>query len=171
MSQVAITTNSQLAEFRVRAHASSVGPAVEVLLSAPRYKTRARLAAGYATGKATVPIVPPSRDVVGEACFVNRGPATALLDGTTEPRAVSRSALRLEGRPVAGDIALEFLDNRRLSLLDRAAQVFDRASNLTDHLVPAWLIWILALLVALGVPSGTLAAFYLALREDDARPS
>jgi hypothetical protein len=46
--------------------------------------------------------------------------------------------------------------------------MFDHASNLTDHLVPAWLIWAIAVIVALGVPAATLAAFCLALREDEA---
>ncbi|HEX4188703.1 MAG TPA: hypothetical protein VHY83_12475 [Solirubrobacteraceae bacterium] len=171
MSSVAVPQRSRLARLRLSPLPGQGGPPLELVLRAPRYESRTQLRAGYGKGRATMPILAPPRAMVGTACFVNRGTRGVLLDGTTEPRTASRSALRLDGRPVAGDIALEFLDDRRPSLLDRTAEVFDRASNLTDRLVPPWLIWILAALVALGVPCGTLAAFYLALREDNATAS
>ena len=67
-----------------------------------------------------------------------------------------------------GDISLTFLDTRPHSLLGRAGTIFEHASNLTDNLIPVWLIWILAVLILFGVPLGMLAAFYWALREDEA---
>jgi hypothetical protein len=168
MSYLAVTPNSRVAKFRVRAVTARGGPPIELRLSAFRYETRAHLAGGYTTGGATLPIVAPSHALLGEACFVNRGKVTALLDGTTEPRTVSRSATRIDGRPVVGDIAIEFLDTRRPSLLDRTGEMFGHVANLTDNLVPVWLIWVLAVLVVLGVPIGTMAAFYAAIEEDDA---
>jgi hypothetical protein len=144
------------------------GPPIELVLRGSGYESRTRLGARYAGGRATLPIVAPRHSLVGTACFANRSKETVRLDGTAEPRTTSRSATRVDGRLVPGDIALAFLDSRRSSLLDRSAEIFDHASNLTDHLVPAWLIWTLAVLVAVGVPVATMAAFYLSLKQDGA---
>jgi hypothetical protein len=170
MSSVALTPNSRLAQFRLRRPTGTAqgGPPIELILSGPGYETRAHVAGGYTQASVALPILAPRRALIGRACFVNRGETTALLDGTTEARTVSRSATRIDGRPVLGDIALAFLDSRQRSLLDRLAEIFGHASNLTDRLVPVWLIWIFAVLVALGVPIGTMAAFYVALRADEA---
>jgi hypothetical protein len=170
MSSIAIPQQSRLARFRV-SPSSGAGAPLELILRGSGYEARTRRTSGYAAGGVTLPIPAPQHDIVGTACFVNRGTQTAVLAGTSEPRTTSRSATRLDGRLIGGDIALELLDNRRPSLLDRTADVFDRASNLTDHLVPAWLIWLLVVLVALGVPTCTMAAVYLALREDEAAPA
>jgi hypothetical protein len=174
MASVAITPTSRVAQFQVHPARGTVqgGPPVELVLSGSGYETRARAPGGYTKASTVLlMIVAPGRALIGKACFLNRGMTSVLLNGTTEPRTVSRSATRIGGRPVAGDIALAFLDNRQRSLLDRLGEIFGHASNLTDRLVPVWLIWILAVLVAFGVPAGTMAAFYVALREDDAAPA
>jgi hypothetical protein len=170
MSSVGVTPNSRLAQFRLRAQAASAqgSPPIELMLSAPGYAMRARLAGGYPAGSVLLPILAPKHALIARACFVNVGHTNALLDGSTEARTVSRSATRIDGRPVVGDIALAFLDSRQRSLLDRLGEVFGHASNLTGDLVPAWLIWILAMLVAFGAPIGAMAAFYWAMREDKA---
>jgi hypothetical protein len=168
MSSVAITPNSRLAKFRLRTGTAQGGPPIALILRGFGYQARAREAGGYATGNLTLPIVPPRHALIGTACFANLGRSTVLLDATAEPRTVSRSATRIDGRPVVGDVALAFLDSRRPSLLDRTGEMFAHASNLTDHLMPVWLIWVLAVVLAFGVPIGTVAAFYVALREDDA---
>jgi hypothetical protein len=166
MSYVAVTPNSRLARFRVRAGTAQGGPPIELILHGAGYESRTRVPGGYRTGSATVQIVPPKEPLLGTACFVDRGNSAALLVGTVEPRTVSRSSTRIDGRPVVGDIAIAFLDSRRRALIDSTPEIFSHASNLTDHLVPVWLIWILAFLVVLGVPIGTMAAFYVAMRDD-----
>ncbi len=97
---------------------------------------------------------------------MNRGAQTALLAGTTEAHVVPRSALTIAGVPTAGAVSLQFLIARPRSLLDRVGQIFGHASNLSDGLVPEWLVWLLALLIVLCVPLATVAALYLALSED-----
>jgi hypothetical protein len=89
------------------------------------------------------------------------------LNGTTEGRTVSRSATLIDGQSVAGDIALSFIAKGNRSLFGEINETFDHASNLTDGLVPVWLIWLLGLLVLGFVTLGTVASFYLALREDE----
>lgn len=170
VSGVTIDASSRLAQIELRPinPRASLGPPVELVLQGEGYRGVVHVPGGYGGGGAALPITPaPTRTVIGTACFVNRGSSTVLLDGTTETRTLSRSTTLLNGRPTPGDIALTLLDNRPRSLLHRLGEVFGHASNLTDRLIPVWLIWLLALLVALGVPIGVLAAFYRALREDE----
>jgi hypothetical protein len=171
MSSVTIDAGSALAQFdlapaRPTKHG---GPPVDLLLSAPGYRGVVKVPGGYPGGSATLPIVPtPKRSEIGSACFVDVGKTAVVLNGTTEARTVSRSSTLVDGQSVAGDIALTFLGKGDRSLLDEINETFDHASNLTDGLVPAWLIWVLGLLVLGFVTLGTVAAFYLALREDEA---
>jgi hypothetical protein len=169
MSSITVESSSHLARFGLRPAQASPqgGPPVELVLSAPGYRGVVNVPGGYPGGSVTLPLQAPTHSVIGSACFVNRGSSTVLLDGTTEPRTLSRPATSIDGKPVLGDISLAFVENPQ-PLLDRLGEVFGHASDLTDRLIPVWLIWILAVLVALGVPIGVLAAFYLALREDEA---
>ena len=170
MSGVTVDPNSRIAEFQLRQPepAPGGGPPVELVLNATGYRGVAKVSGGYPGGRVTLPLIPPGRALIATACFINRGSTTVLLDGTSESRTVSRSTTLIEGRPVTGDIALTFLDDRQRSLLDRLGELFGHASVLTDRLIPVWLIWVLALLVAFGVPIGVLGAFYRALQEDEA---
>lgn len=170
MSSVTVDPNSDLAQFQLRPAKPTPGggPPIELILSAPGYRATADVPGGYPGGGVTLALAPPTRALIGTACFLNRGKTPVLLDGTTEPRTVARPGTTIDGKSVVGDIALTFLDSRQLSLLDRLGEVFGHASNLTDRLVPVWLIWILAVLVAFGAPIGIVSAFYVALREDEA---
>jgi hypothetical protein len=170
MNAVTIEPQARIAQFRVLpAHgARSGGPKVELILTAGAYRTTAFVPTGYAGGEAHLAIRPPAHPELGDACWVNRGSKTALLSGTVEPRTVARPQLTLGGRAVLGDVALEFTDNRELSLPGWVNEMFGHASNLTDGLVPVALIWLLAIALIVAVPSGLVAAFYLALREDEA---
>lgn len=169
MSAVGISPNSRIAEFHLRPAkpTPSGGPPVELILTAPKYRATLRVPGGYPGGSIALPIAAPKQATIGTACFANRGKTTVLLDGTTEARTVSRSTVRIDGSLTPGDIALTFSDSRPSSLLDRLGEVFGHASNLTDQLVPAWLIWILAVLAAFGVPAGMILAFYRGLRDDE----
>jgi hypothetical protein len=170
MGSVAVTPAGEVASFRLRPAKPTPrgGPPVELVLSAPGYRATLAVPGGYPGGGVALPIAPPRRAEIGTACFVNRGSTTALLDGTTEPRTVSRSRTQIDGRTVVGDIGLTFLEARPTSLLEHMGEIFDHASNLTDTLVPAWLIWVLAVLVALGVPAAVVTALWRSLREDEA---
>jgi hypothetical protein len=170
MSTVTVTPQSQVASFQLRPAkpTPSGGPPVDLVLSAPGYRSVLAVPGGYPGGSVALPITPPKRPEIGTACFVNKGRSTVLLPGTTEPRTVSRSGTLINGKSVVGDIALSFLASTPQSLLDRLGEVFGHASNLTDHLAPAWLIWVLAVLVAFCVPIGIVAAFFIAMRESEA---
>lgn len=164
---VAVTPQSRRASFMLRPikHAAGGGPPVQLTLSAPGYEASASIPGGYPGGLATVPILAPARALIATACFVDRGTVPVLLDGTTEVRTMSRSQLEINGRPVTGDIALRFFDSYSHTLAGRLGTVFEHASNLTDGLLPPWAIWVLAVLVACGVPLAIIVAFRQALIE------
>jgi len=170
MHAVAITPNADLAQFELQPAKPTThgGTLVELVLSASGYSAAARMPSGYLGRIVTLRITPPKHALIGMACFVNRGTTTALLNGTIEPSTVTRSEMLVDGISVVGDIGLRFLASHPQSLLGRLGEIFGHVSNLTDRLVPVWLIWILAVLVAFGVPVGMVASFYWALREDTA---
>jgi hypothetical protein len=169
MSSVTIDADSRLAAFGLAPATATKhgGPPVDLVLRAAGYRGVVKVPGGYPGGSAALPIVPPpKRSEIGTACFVNLGSTTVALNGTVEGRTVSRSSTVIDGRAVAGDIALTFIGDGTRPLLDEINETFDHASNLTDGLVPVWLIWVLAVLVLGFVTLGVVAAFYLALRED-----
>jgi len=168
MSSVTITANSGLAEFMTQPAkpTSKAIQRLELALSAPGYSASATATAPAGRVALQVPITAPRHDTIGSICFVDRGRAAITLFGTNEPRSVTRSPLSVAGKPIIGDITLTFRQAKARSLLDRLGEVFKHASNLTDGLVPIWLIWLIALATGLGVPITLLAAYYLAIGED-----
>lgn len=169
MDSVGIPRDAHLAVFNIRPAVATPrgGPPLELRLQAPGYLARAQVPAGYPGGVAAIPIRPPASDVIGSACFLNRGGSPLLIAASTEPRTVSRSPTTVAGRQVYGDIVLSFVDNGHASLWSRLGDVFGHASALTDRLVPVWLVWVIATLIAFGVPTAIVLALFLALREDD----
>lgn len=169
MSTVGINPTSHIAEFSLRpAKASPAGgPPVRVTLSAPGYNTSVEIPRGYPGGNAVLPIDPPKQAVIGTACFTNLGKMPVLLNGTTEPRTISRSTVKINGRPTVGDIDLMFSDERPNSIFNRLDEVFAHASNLTDRLIPPWFIWMFAVIVSFGVTAGIVLAFYQSLVEQE----
>lgn len=171
MTSVAVSPSSRVAEFRDRGPRGlgNTSPEIELLLSGPGYQSRVRTGGGARTGHLNVvPIAPPAHTLVATACFVNRGQATAYLDGTAGTTTIPYSMIEIGGRRVSGEISLGLRERAHRSPFDLLSETFSHASNLTDGLMPAWLIWIIAALAVVGVPVGVFAAFYVALREDDA---
>jgi hypothetical protein len=173
MSSITITPTSQIAQFGVHEAVGSTSgsPPIDVLLDAPGYHTVAHLPAAQ-EGQTELRITPPPHAVIGTVCFLNTGTSTARFDGSREPRGTARAVLTLGGKAATGDIALTFLSTHQNTRLARLGEVFDHASNLTDRLIPPWLIWILAVLGVLVIPIAIVLAFNRALQEDDlaARP-
>lgn len=169
MGSVTVDPADRIAVFRLRP-AKPVphgGPPVDLVLAAPGYHAALSVPGGYPGGDVALPIAPPRHAEIGTACFLNRGTTTVLLDGTTEARTVSRSEMQIDGRSVLGDIGLTFLESKPRALLGRTDEIFSHASNLTDDLVPIWMICIIAVLLAFGVPAAIIAALWLALDEDE----
>lgn len=169
MYSVTVEPNSEAAQFRVQPARPSPrgGPPLEFLLEGAGYRSSSRLPGGYRDGFVTLAVTPPPRPLLATVCVANGGPGAVVLAGSVEARTISRSPTTIAGTPVVGDISLTFLEGHASSLLDRLGTAFAHASNLTDRLIPVWLVWVLAVLVAFGVPCGVCVAFYRSLREDE----
>jgi hypothetical protein len=168
MSAITIPSQARVAQLELRQAASARGgPVLDLLLSGPDYEARETLPSEQAEGPVQVPIRAPRRTLIGSVCLINRGHATAVLVGSAESRSRSRSTLTIAGRRTAGNIALTFLGARRRSRLARLGEAFEHASHLTDDLLPAWLIWVLAVATLLAVPIATVAVVRRALLEDE----
>jgi hypothetical protein len=171
MQEVTVQPNSGLAEFNLRpTHPGSGGPGgppVRLVLTARGYRASAYVPGGYPGGAASVDILPgpPRQAVLASACFSNLGRESVNLESSTEARTISRSSTTVDGKRVAGDIVLAFFGTERRSLLKQLGEAFSHASNLTEGLIPVWLIWVIAILTAIGVPAGMALAMYAALRE------
>jgi hypothetical protein len=171
MDNVTVTPDSSFVRFQARpapSQASSAGPPLDIVVSAAGYHASAMLEGGYR--KATVAYLNrrPRHALIGTACFANLGTTTALLYGTAELRAISRSNLTIDGRPVVGNISLRFYGARPQARFKELGDVFSHISNLTDLLIPSWLVGAILVLAVLAIPAGIVAAFYGALRGGEA---
>lgn len=166
MSSTTLPPNGRILQLQLGETGAHGSPPLDALLTAPGYRELAHLAGEQEEGPVQLPVHPPRRYVMGSVCLVNRGNTPAVLAGSTEPRSISRSKLTINGKPKEGDIALTFLDSRGQSRLSRLGQVFGHASNLTDHLIPVWLVWTIAIAALLAVPTAVAALFRRALKED-----
>jgi hypothetical protein len=170
MSSVTVTPSSRIARFdlRKRFPATASAPPLELLLSAPGYRAAATLPArGVAAGLAVAfDIASPKRTVIGTACLRNLGRTQVSLEATSD-RTTSRSVMTVDGSPVAGNVTLRFIERQREPRLTHLAAAFEDISNLTDDLVPVWLVWMLAACIVFAVPISVVAALYRALREDE----
>jgi hypothetical protein len=173
MEKVSLLPHGDVAQFLLpgTSRASGASAAIELVLTAPGYVARAQLPPGHPGGPVALPISAPSHSELGTVCLVNRGPGVLVLLGSKEARSFPRSQLVIAGTSVVGELSLAFLESHTHSLLERVGTVFSHASNLTEHLIPVWLIWILAAVFALGLPAAMLGAFYLSLAQDEARPA
>jgi len=169
MVSVAVEPNSLAAQFQLTLPKRPPGgdAQVEVVFSAPGYSSVGHLAVPYPGGLVSAPMRPPSHPLLATACLMNRGSEPFQLAASTEARTITRSPTTVSGAGVVGDVALTLIDTRPSSILGRLGTIFAHASNLTERLIPVWLIWVLAVLVALLAPGGIVLAIYLAIEEDE----
>jgi len=155
---VRLTPDARVA--RVRVKAGPRAARVRVTASAPGYASASTAVAGPGERLVAAPLEPIARDAVGRVCVAAPAGARGLaIIGTREARSQVAATTELGGRAAEGlDLELALLSGERRSYLERAGEVLDNVSALTGRLVPAWLLWVLALLVALGIPAAALAA-------------
>jgi hypothetical protein len=168
MDAVAVTHNSALPTFQLASAAAAEGPPLELLLTAPGYRALAALPAGGYAAHVQFQIRPPRHSVIATACLTNVGTTPIALEGTTALRTTSRSLLTIDGKPVAGNLTLIFQQPHPRTRAADLNEVVEHASNLTDRLVPVWLVWLLAACLVVGLPLGVVVALQRAVREDQA---
>jgi hypothetical protein len=127
-------------------------PRLDLEMRAPGYDERVTVPPmePRAEGEVRVEFPQPRREVTGEFCFHNRGPTPINLIGTNEGRSLLPVELTIDGRPKDdANLELQLLRAGGHSLASRRTEIVDRASAFTAGLVPAWLLWPVALLLVL----------------------
>ena len=106
----------------------------------------------------------PDRAGSGELCVLNTGPRKVNLIGSGQAAFLSLPVTYLGATPVVDvDPAITFTTGEEKSVVERRATIFDHAAAFTD-VIPAWLMWPLALLFVLGLPLGLAWALLLSAR-------
>jgi hypothetical protein len=142
---------------------------LEITLSGEGYSAHGRAAADYRDGDTVkIPVDPPPRSVQATACVHNLGRAPADL-AAVHDRGRSRSAVRVNGTPVAPGFALEFYERRPTTILDRLPDSMRRMSVLRPGVVAPGVLWGLLIVFLVGVPVAALKAFTRAAGDDERR--
>lgn len=167
---VTLTERSQVARFRLLVREGRAAPPVEVTASGPGYRSTARVS-GYPAGGDVLPLAnltPPDRELDGRVCARNAGRTPVELVGAQDMRSIVPAKLLLDGEEVPGkDVELTLLERERRSLLERPGDLVAHARDLTADYAPAWLLWILLVLVAAGLPAAAVGGLYAAVRRDE----
>lgn len=129
---------------------------------------RGRLARGYPDVADGLQRIALDREVpAGGAitvCLRNAGAARVAPYGNLDI-SVAFSTYTVDGEPTSSDVAIRFQQPAQ-SLLSRFGQVADRAALFRPGWVGPWTYWLLAALVALGIPALLAVALRGALRAD-----
>ena len=159
---VTIPSDAQRATFVARSFGKP-GPPLTVTMDAPGgYRSITRVAPGWGDGAVqSVTLQPPEESLIGRFCVRNGGRKQIAFNATDRPAPPTQ---QVNGGFTPTQMALSFDRVQPESLLDRVSELFHRASSLTWP--GAWLLYVLAVALVIGVPLGVIFAFGWALRED-----
>ena len=166
VSPVGLDAQSENAVIRLATRGRPPVP-VALELTAPGYRHRSVARRYRSREDVVVPVTPPLRDVLGQACIRNLGSGPVWTLGSAEGgRTQSRAATRVGGRDVAADAGLVFFERKPASLITRAGVIVERTAAWKPF-GPA-LAWLVLALVLLVIPLGALGAVaFSAGREDE----
>jgi hypothetical protein len=170
VTSVTVTPNSGSAAFQIVAIPGTETRSwpLALTIDGPGYHTvgKAVVVGGFG-GREDFQIRPPKRTLLATACVRNDGTSPVALDGTPALFTTSRSQLSLNGKRVPGDLMLTFYERRRQSRLAHLGAVVEHVSNLTDRLVPTWLVWVLLVGGFFALPAGVVWALRRSLQEGE----
>lgn len=171
---VVLTERSQKARFRLVKPGGPPVPPVVVTARGPGYSSSARIAS-YAAPGDQLPhfkLTPPQRELIGEVCIRNAGRQALDVVGTDEIRSHVPAEIVLNGEPIPGgkELELHLLEERERSFLDRTGVLVDNAHTLSSGYLPKFLVWVLLVLAAIGMPAAVIGGLFLSVRAADPPP-
>src|SRR3954447_16975232 len=151
MSDLAISKESRRMAFKVSTNAKP-GPALRVSVRAPGYGMRATVPAGYGDdAQVSVAVPAPASSRLATVCIRNAGRTKIALFAAADS-AHSRVRTAVDGRPEYATPALSFAEANPVSLQERAGVTAGRIAVFRGFLDHAWVVWLLALAMVVGVP-------------------
>ena len=166
LDSVAFDSDTEVAVFTMIATPGRPAPPLEVTASGRGYRASSPAPGGYAgTRILNVPLEPPKKSVLGDFCIRNAGRPgqTVAVQGSQDPRVVSRPTVRVDGSPIPQEIPLTFAEAKQASLLSRLPDAVERATAFKAWWVGRGLLWPLLVLVVAGLPAGAIYALVSSL--------
>ena len=169
VESVSLSEDAERAVLVADAASRRAAPRLLVTVTATGYYSHAMIAAGWGEGitRLQVALDPPPRSVRGTVCVRNVGSRALRLLGSNEVAHISRSRSTVSGAPAPAQIALWFTRSEHVPIVSRLSQLFDRATSFSLGVLATWSGWMLAILLAVGLPVGLLAALVVAVHRDD----
>jgi len=154
--EIGLLPGRQVAEMRIGTYGKRDSPLLMTFV-APGYRESVSVPPTYVNnGLLDVPFNGPAKVLEGSVCVANRGHDPVALYASAD-RTKSRSNTIVNGGPWPSNFDLAFYTAQRRSLLDQAGTIMRRLRLFHAH-VGLGLLWLLAVLVAIGVPLAGVAA-------------
>ncbi len=162
-NQIGLLPGRQVAEMRIGTFGRPATPLL-FTLTAPGYSESVAVGPTYVNnGLLEVPFEGPAKVLEGDVCVTNEG-STAVALYAADDRTQSRSLTTVDGHDWPGNFDLAFYKAQRQSLAAQAGSIMRRLRLFHAH-VGLGLLWLLALLFAIGVPLASIAVVALASRD------
>jgi hypothetical protein len=151
VANVVMDTHSERLLFQVATFGREGAP-LTIDIAGGAYHDARRITGGYPDNSALLTDVkPPTRDVVARVCIANVGRRPVALFASTASEASAANTL-VAGHSVSTNPVLVFLEARPTTLASRVPTILHRMTVFRPPFIAAWMLWILAVLVGLGVP-------------------
>ncbi len=161
-NEIGLLPGQQLARLRIGTFGKPGAP-LQFSLIAPGYSQTVPVPGGYGDDSTlSVPFTGPGRPLEGEVCVTNRGHGPVALYASAD-RTKSRSLTTDAGHDVAANFDLAFYKAQPQSLAAQAGSIIRRLRVFHAHL-GLGLLWLLAVLFAIGVPLAGIALITAAAR-------
>jgi hypothetical protein len=154
--EIGLLPGKQVAEMRIGTFGQPASPLLLTLL-APGYREAVSVPPTYINNALLdVPFTGPAKVLEGSVCVTNRGRFPVALYAAAD-RTKSRSTTTANGQLSSPNFDLAFYAAHQESLLGQASTIVRRLRLFHAH-VGQGLLWLLAVLFAIGVPLGSVAA-------------
>ena len=161
VTEATITPRSEVARIRVGTRRRP-GVPLAMSVTAPGYHATGRIGATWKDNDLlSFPFTPPKHVVVGRVCFRNQG--RHVMDFyAADDRTVTRSDTFVDGRRAKAHIQLALYEAQPHTVGQRLGDVVDKLGVFRSGLTPAWIVWLLAVLLLVGVPVAVFWAMFRA---------
>lgn len=140
------------------------GQPLELVLRAPGYHDRSRLAGTYADNDLVAfPVEPPDHEVLGTGCLTNRGDSRVAVYSTNESNESARPSVTVDGRELGVDPGFDLFEPEPASVGDRLDEAVERSALFRPF--DTWVVWILIVLTAAAVLVLPLLAVFRSWRD------
>jgi hypothetical protein len=165
MSDLVVSRESRAMRFSVASYRRP-GPSLRVSIKAGDYGATRSVRGGYPDNSIVqVPIPPPPSGRPAVVCVTNTGKRRLAFYGAGLDPAHSRVRVLLNGSFQHSTPTFSFVELKRMSIAERAGVTAGRIAVFRGFLDHAWIVWLLAAAMLVGVPLLTGLGLVLSARQ------